>query len=406
MSKKFVTFNNFKNPLLNNIKINSFGGGYNLILNDFSDPENILLLEEIRKLKWKAYSNGIIQIENNFSTEIKVQKNKLFGKSLINGITLTPYANPVKCPAHCHYCSEDLIKINQNSANSSTKNLIRNYKEYFIKFETLLKKLEESQVKVGLSMSGLEATAEHSWLQNMVRLLDKYKVFEERVLYSNGAGLVSSPESVKSFDRVEFHRDHYEEVINQMIMRIERDYKISKNEVLESTVEKLKLYLDNIFSVSILSKMGVNSLKEAQEYVRWAKRVGFKGVIFRELSRLPVGEYKEDNRPSKWIQENRVSIDILIKNASDQSKILPKSITIGFYYYSETYTMKNFLFEEENNNHGSSNEDFDVILEASCYDNLNKTIECNRNLIHKLVFHSNGNLTTGWDRSQDIIYSF
>lgn len=68
-------------------------------------------------------------------------------------------------------------------------------------------------------------------------------VFGERVLYTNGAGLVAEPSLAAGFDRVEWHRDAADEARNQAVMRFERRYDVWRNGVFADTVQRVKKYV-------------------------------------------------------------------------------------------------------------------------------------------------------------------
>lgn len=101
-------------------------------------------------------------------------------------------------------------------------------------------------------------------MKRIFDLLNKYEIFEEKVIYSNGAGLAKFPEFLKGFKRLELHRDHYEEAINQLVMRIEKSYEINSNQVLKQTLKQLKEFCSDIKAVCILSKMGISSFQDAK----------------------------------------------------------------------------------------------------------------------------------------------
>ncbi len=78
----------------------------------------------------------------------------------------------------------------------------------------------------------------------MLATADAYPaVFSTRVLYTNGAGLVKDPLLARGFSRVEWHRDHFDEHVNQASMRFEkgRANDIHRNAVLEHTVKQVVL---------------------------------------------------------------------------------------------------------------------------------------------------------------------
>src|SRR4051794_25048017 len=103
-------------------------GGANVIV----QPGRVAL-QEIRNKKWAAYrenpSLNIILHENESSRVMFGDQEYPQARMILPGLTFTPYANPTVCSAHCHYCSEDLIRLH-GVRNSSPTLLIRDQHEY------------------------------------------------------------------------------------------------------------------------------------------------------------------------------------------------------------------------------------------------------------------------------------
>lgn len=370
-----------------------FGGSSKL-----RGPFSRALLSQLRATKWRTVQPGAQAF----------QQGSLGGLPVAVGATFTPYANALKCTAHCHYCSEDLRRLHQERPNSHVKHLIRDQDLYFAELAGCFRWLEAAGVRFGLSLSGLEATSDPEWLRRLLRLADEHSpLFAERVLYSNGTGLLAEPELAAGLDRVEMHRDHHVEETNQQLMRLERRVAVRTNSAFARAVQRVSpLTVGGAYAVCILSRGGINTLQQAREYAAWARDVGFAGVIFRELSRLSDAEFQLDgkDRTANWIGANRVSVDDLLKElasaeaefstASATRVAQPDSISVGYYYYNERFEGGAFWGEQDNSS-------FSVTLECSCYDTLREQTEAA--VVNKLVFHSNGNLTRGWDRDSDVL---
>jgi len=181
-------------------------------------------------------------------------------------------------------------------------------------------------------------------------------------------------------------------------MRFESKYFIRHGSIFVETIQKvLPLVINrNIYLVCILNKISINCLEEARKFADWARSLKVRGVIFRELSRLP-NDF-QSTKGMKWIEKNRISIDTIV-----QEKILKglRNVTIGYYYYNEEYDGNLFI----DSSNLSSEFPFTVILETSCYETLDRITQSERNYIRKFVFHSNGNLTAGWSADRDIVTS-
>jgi hypothetical protein len=307
--------------------------------------------------------------------------------------TFTPYANPMKCSAHCHYCSEDL-QIKHQLANSHSSLLIKEnqYDTYFQKLDECLEYIFEKYGKISLSLSGLEATIEKKWLDRMLELVEKKDhLFGEKALYTNGTNF--QYQNFQNFNRIELHRDHYNESVNTKIMRIERSYAIQENKYFEKLFENLPLD-HHLWLVCILSQIGVKNLQDIDEYTKWARSIGARGVIFRELSLFESRSY-EANKILQWVDRHRVSLDKdifpLIDGGTETTsgqRFELLDVELGYYYFNEKY-----LFN-----------DIEVVFETSTYERLAQ-LEA-QGVVHKLVFYSNYRLCNGWNPQKNILRTF
>jgi hypothetical protein len=339
-------------------------------------------LSLFRREKWKLYIPPQPLSMNILGREVNIRP----------GLTFTPFANPIYCNAHCQFCSEELIRVGYETPAS--RNLIKDYDWYFSALEEVL--LNLANLRMGLSLSGLEVSAEPDWFMRLINLLidlSPLDNFDEKVIYSNGSGFCRYPYLIEplkggGFDRMELSRCHYDETINQKIMRFNRDEPVRLNRYYEETVKELHSSV-TIKGSCIVNRLGINSIDLVESYIDWASSLGIRTVVFREMSRLsPL--YKE-NRVSRWIEENRIPIDNLyMKVASNLSDIRDGwnylYSTFGYYYYNEHYLWRDSI---------------EVIFETSSYEAL---AEINStNIIQKLIFHSNGNLTTDWHPDSHVI---
>lgn len=345
-------------------------------------PQNDDSLADLRGNQWNLY-------EAPMPIARKILGNDFLFRP---GLTLTPFANARACTAHCRFCSEELQR--KNGHQLTAKNYIRDYDQYFEGLQNAL--LDLAGLPIGLSLSGLEATAEPEWL---LRLLETFEevaptfAFDEKVLYTNGSGLIRFPELIKAlqkanFDRIELSRCHFDEGTNQKIMYFNRNEAILHNEDYEKLVKSLngQLFIKNS---CILTKHGISNLEGMESYLDWADSLGVKEVVFRELSRLD--DSYIPNATANWVRENRISIDPILENLSptmSNTRTAWKymSSTLGYYYYNE-----HFLYKGKT----------EVIIETSSYPALMSANQSG--IVQKLVFHSNGNLCGDWDPDAHVI---
>lgn len=313
------------------------------------------------------------------------------------GLTLTPFANPVPCNAHCRFCSEELQR--RDGHQLTAKRLILDYDRYFAGLEAALAAL--AGLPMGLSLSGLEATAEPEWLRRLLATLAVtagIAPFDEKVLYTNGSGLhrhawMADALDAARFDRIELSRCHYDEAVNQRVMYFNRNEPVWQNGPYEALVERMLAH--NQFQVKnscILTRPGVHDLAEMERYLDWVLDLGVQAVVFRELSRLD--DTYLPNATARWVEANRVPIEPILQALSPsmsgtRAGWAYAGSTVGYYYYNEHFRYRDAV---------------EVIVETSSYPALmaaNAT-----GIIQKLVYHSNGQLCGDWDPDTFVIGRF
>jgi uncharacterized Fe-S cluster-containing radical SAM superfamily protein len=340
-------------------------------------------LQQFRSQKWQLY------------TPVSSRLWSFEGKKYLlrPGLTFTPFANAVTCNAHCAFCSEELSRGNYHQLTA--KQLIGNYPLYFSRLQEVLTTL--AGFPLGLSVSGLEPTANKGWLVSLldtILLAEKAGViFDEKVLYTNGSGLTTHLELIQvlvhsGFDRIELSRCHFDETINQQIMRFNRNQAIWRNTAFEKLISNLA-HRVHLKVSCILTQTGVGTVANLEKYLQWMAALGVREVVFREMSRL--NDSYQLNTFSEWIEKNRVAIEPLL---GEVVPVLSQPgagwqylySTFGYYYYNE---------------HFRWNDSVEVIFETSSYQVLQAANTSG--VIQKLVFHSNGNLTGDWDPNAKIV---
>lgn len=348
-------------------------------------PKNDEELATLRSAKWSFY-----QAAPPIRKHIQGQ-----AFDLRPGLTLTPFANPVACNAHCRFCSEELQR--RDGHQLTAQRHIKDYDTYFEGLSHALIAL--GGLPMGLSLSGLEATAEPRWLHMFLETLETthaFAPFDEKVLYTNGTGLYRHAWMVPAleaaaFDRVELSRCHFDQAVNQGVMYINRNEPVWQNEAYEELVRSLHRHL-KVKNSCILTRPGIHDLVGMEQYLDWAAGLGVREVVFRELSRLD--DTYLPNNTAKWVEQNRIAIEPILEALSpSMSGTRPgwkySGSTLGYYYYNE-----HFLYQDT----------VEVIIETSSYPALIASNETG--IIQKLVFHSNGNLCGDWDPNSKVIAKF
>lgn len=307
------------------------------------------------------------------------------------GLTFTPYANPRACNAHCAFCSEELQR--HDATRLTAKTVIADHDQWFDALDRVWTDL--AAFPMGLSLSGLEATADPVWLRRLLALVGQHgSLFPEKVLYSNGSGLCTHDDLIDGlqgagFDRVELSRSSFDEEKNQEVMRFEKDQPVWRAAAFDALVRRLQPRVPVKLSC-ILNRRGVSSIDDVEAHVARAADLGVTRVVFRELSAL--GDLYVDNRETRWIAEHRVPVRALME-AVLPSPGSPRpgwslvGVTSGYYYYNELHRFGGV----------------DVIFEASSYvahhDVLQQIARRHGHegrVLQKLVFHSTGDLGGDW----------
>lgn len=336
----------------------------------------------------------VVNRELGYNDSSGWMKHYIDGKEYIfvQPITFTPYASVMPCSARCKFCSENLRKLVPTISSSE----LRPKSDYFSSLDNVLSKLKG--LPLSYSLSGLEMTDDYTWFLTLLeRLRDfrKESPVENSVLYTNASGfsnaitgdsMVKAVEAFK-FDWAEVSRHHYNEDINQEIMRFRSNKEIKKNSIFLSAINSL-VKATSVKLVCIVQENGVNDLHSLLSYIYWAKKNGIKNIIFREFSFLN-DSYKK-NSTRTYVDTSRVSIAKLFESFAKNKEISGK---IDWGYSTNGYYFRNVMGKYQG---------VDLVFEVSNYSDMHDKHNSDR--IYKLVFHSNGHLCADWNPSRNILY--
>ncbi|KAJ4461758.1 putative radical SAM protein [Paratrimastix pyriformis] len=425
-----------------------------------------------------------------------------------HGITFTPYAAATPCtgslnfrsnafkssPAMCQFCSERLIRcrdarlssgrerdyvltgVSSPACPSGTQTergmalprpaapggmkpsveellerpslLIRNHPQYFALLKQTLLQLRDLSGHMGLSLSGLEATSEPTWLGGLLGTIGDLEQqglfrFDGKVLYSNGSGLYGHPELVRlldelRWDSVQLSRAHHEASRNARIMRFRQPAAsegVGQQGPFEAVVGALQrvAHPPQVQLSCVLSRPGVATIDEAEAYLRWALGLGVRTVVFRELSRLD-GHY-HSNPVAKFIDEERVDMLGLVgailpcPAAPPEAALRPalpdgpagpapegrmltarpgwrfRHCQLGFYYYGEYFTYQPQPQPCQPQQAPGPGPACEVAFESGNYEAFYRTLEgfgpvgpggTAGRVVEKLVLHPDGSLCADW----------
>lgn len=313
-------------------------------------------------------------------------------RQVVQPVTFTPYAAVQPCSGRCRFCSENL-REKQAGRHAS---LLRPSSNYFGQLQQALRELRG--LPLSYSLSGLEMTDDRAWFLELLATLAKHaseSPVEDRVLYSNASGLLrleNDPLLMRSLEDfglnwIELSRHHYDESKNQQIMRFRPSSLAAGNTEFSKSIAVLRKVTD-IKLICIVQAGGVESLIEMKRYLAWARSLGVKHVIFRELSRLD-SRYRA-NATFRYISSARVSVAALMEAFLEQNK----NSSIEFKQSTHGYYFNNLIIEDDG---------LRITFECSDYRILHEKHDSGR--VFKLVFHANGNLCADWNPDRHVLFS-
>lgn len=322
-------------------------------------------------------------------------RHTLAGRELRLGrpLTLTPYASAKPCSARCLFCSETLV---DDTAAGPMAAALRPGPAYFDGLRRALLALRD--VPLSYSLSGLENTDDPDWL---LRLLETLRCapgagprIEERVLYTNGAGLADHADRLLpalhafGLSWLEWSRHHDHADANQAIMRFRAHERIAGQAVFEAALRQAAARMP-VRLVCVLQRGGIESADDIRRYLAWAGTLGVGTVIFREFSALPP-QYRA-NATRRYIDAARVTVAGALQACLDAPWFLashaPEALTGGYYFWNARWRRRGGM---------------EVVFEASDYGVMRAHEDSGR--IYKLVYHANGNLCAGWQPERNVLW--
>lgn len=336
---------------------------------------------------YKRFAEQILN-ENNqieYINQTSDEDNFLAGKNILEGykckkqISFTPYIYN-ECSANCQFCSEHLVRQGKAMV---CKDICDNYID---KLNNILENLKE--ISVFLSLSGKEPTESLSFVENVLAAVAIFEntggEISSKVMYSNLSGVVNNLDKVKqlieeyNINRIECSRHHFDEEINQSIMRFKQQ-KIKENIIFENIIKKLSAMVE-IKLVCVIQRGGIDTFDKVCRYLDWARTIGVKQVVFRELAMFD--KTVDRNTTATYIVNNRIELMDILKKLDNNFKL--DRITSGYYYMSFAY-----LYQGMN-----------VWFEMSDYEEMNKIHESDK--VYKLIYYPNGKLCLDWNMKREI----
>ena len=304
-------------------------------------------------------------------------------------LTLTPFASARPCSARCTFCSETLQHRDAQRLSAS----LRPGAHYGAQLRAVLKDLRT--VPLGFSLSGLEQTDDPDFFATVLDAVKAHREsgapIEESVLYSNGAGLTQATHGarllprLREITRIELSRHASTQPRNDAIMRFRPGVEVARREVFERVAQDAAQHT-HVRLVCVVQRGGVWDLDTLRAYLDWARAIGVRDVVFRELSRL--GDLYRPNRTLRLIEDGRVAIESLIAPALGWDALRLERVTAGYYWW----------------NLRARWDDVEVTFETSDYVEMKRRHQSG--VIYKLVFHADGTLGADWDPDREVLHRY
>ena len=208
-------------------------------------------------------------------------------------------------------------------------------------------------------------------------------------MYSNMSGFVKNMDGLldilrnRDLTRIECSRHHYDEDINQDIVRFKKYHgmiePIHRNEVLKNVISRVQQEIP-VRLVCVLQTKGVHTIEDISQYIAFAQRMGVDDIVFRELAVF--GDSVERGATQQYIDDNRLEVMSLLEQLPSECYQLT-GVTKGYYYFSFSY-----LYHQA----------IRVAFEMSDYE---KMIEhhsrMSKEKLSKLIYYPNGMLCKDWN---------
>jgi len=300
--------------------------------------------------------------------------------------SFTPYIDS-GCSARCKFCSETLSKnqgVDIEDCNPCS------HEVRLIKFREILRSLKGFQIQ--LSISGLEPLLGLDQIISFVEEVERIEgedgimSIEGIIMYSNLSEGTRKYEQLKylltktKFKKLEISRHHYDETINNQIMRYLDKEAISNIGFRERVSNVLPLCETKI--VCVMQKGGIDTLVEVKKYLDWAIDLGFQQVGMRQLA--IVENAVNQNETSDYCTSHLVDTIGILKEIENDHDFEFINVIRGYYFYTFIYKYKKI----------------DMSFSLSDYNEM--VLHHESDFKDKLVLYPNGTLCYDWDTTKSI----
>lgn len=297
-----------------------------------------------------------------------------------------------ECNASCNFCVARLRYFHEGVDFIKPK--ISDDNEYFTRLREILAAIRPLNPSV--SITGGEPSINHR-LPGALTILNLFDV-RKRTMTTNGSGLLrqAKPDGKTILDELidyklahlNISRAHYDEKINQEIMRIRGGF---SNADLEFIIRKARRYNVRPRLSCVLLQEHIHTFEDILKYLDWAESVGADNVVFRQLMDFDKTSAMPGLIP-EYCLKNTVELNPIWEIIERDPRFTVINQVSGYYYYVEVYRYRNT----------------DVVFESADLKLIDPEKErslakLGAPVIYEMVFHPNGNLCGSWREWKEVL---
>ncbi|MFT6398508.1 MAG: molybdenum cofactor biosynthesis enzyme MoaA [Bradymonadia bacterium] len=300
------------------------------------------------------------------------------------------------CNAKCPFCVEELRPLSRGRELSQQKRVQQDDELYFSALSRTLAAVEP--VRPSVSITGGEPSLD----PRLPRILEVLRAADARKLTmtTNASGLLLDSGDGTGADllthvlaaelkHLNISRAHTDEATNQRIMAIQP---LHTNDELRSIIDRTAETETRVRLSCVLLKGHSETLADCMSYLEWAASIGVDNVVFRQLMQVDESTVV-DNYVTRYSRRARAPMHPILEairpgaaGASCHPRFEFIRQVLGYYYYVEVYR------------YHSARGPIDVCIEGADLARIeaDKQNPENSDVVHELVFHPNGALSSTW----------
>lgn len=292
-----------------------------------------------------------------------------------------------RCNARCAFCVEELRPASRGRELAPTRTTLADDTAYFDALGRVLGALRPLAPSV--SVTGGEPSKDPR-LPRILRTLEAHGA-RKRTLTTNGSGLFDVREGRPVLDwivdtgvsHLNISRAHVDDRENARRMGYEES---PGWEELRAAARRTAGTSTRVRLSCVLLRGGVEGLADVVTYVEAARRAGIDNVVFRRLMSTDPTTVMV-NSIVRYSDRHRLPLEPLLHAVSADARFTFVKQVVGYYYYVEVFR-----------HHG-----VDVVFEEADLAVLEARKRETPGLVHELVFHPNGALSSTWQPWDDVL---